>query len=202
MKKKAVILITMLEKVLYWIIIPLAFVLIIYHWLFSGATTGREIASFYASLATMIGVIWAIINVRRALSIRKKELIGKLYERFLEKSVYELYEKIKNQDDFELTDKNKRALNKMLTLFDEVDYFKTQKLFGDEIWEYIACELVNLSCHKKVRAFLKENRKKYPKPKNKYQEDMMPFTGFEALVNELPEDYWFRDRPNREENND
>jgi hypothetical protein len=204
-----------LPRIALWIIIlvlalALATALMIYHWVTSGVTTVREIASFYASVATIIGVIWAIINVRRALlayeneqSMRRKEVISKLYERFLEEDVYELYEKIKNKEPFELTTRNEKALNKVLTLFDEIDYFKTKKLFGDEIWEYIACELINLSCHENVQDFLKKNRKKYPpKLQNQYQKDLMPFTGFKALVKELPKDYWFREKPNLEEDDD
>jgi len=204
-----------LPRIARWIIIlalaiALPTALIIYHRGTSGVTAVFAIASFYASLSTIIGVIWAIINVRKALlayeneqSMRRKEVISKLYERFLEDGVYELYEKIKNKEPFELTAENEKALNKVLTVFDEIDYFKTKKLFSDEIWEYIACELINLSCHKNVQDFLKKNRSKYPpKLQNRYQKDLMPFTGFKALVKELPKDYWFRDKPTLEEDNE
>ena len=88
--------------------------------------------------------------------------------------------------------KNKKALNKALSLFDEIEYFKAAKLFDDDIWLYIAWELVNLFCHKNVQEFLKEIEEQYPKPKNKCQEELMPFTGFKALVEDLPDDYWFK----------
>ena len=76
------------------IILVFTFVLIIYHWTFSDVATVRNIASFCASLATIIGVVWAIISVSSALqayksnhSMRKKEIINKLYEKFL-KMIY------------------------------------------------------------------------------------------------------------------
>jgi hypothetical protein len=196
----------MTKATILWAIFAFAFALIIYHWIFCDAATVRQIASFYASVATIIGVIWAIKNVRNALqaykdnhSMRKKEIINKLYERFLEDDLYELYEEIKINEPFELSTKNKKALNKVLTLFDEIEYFKAEKLFDDKIWEYIACEIVNLSCHKNVQEFLKQTEQQYPKPKKPHQKDMMPFTGFKALVKDLPDDYWFKERPNLEE---
>ena len=39
---------------------------IIYDLIFYDVATARKLASFYASLATVIGVIWAIINVTNA----------------------------------------------------------------------------------------------------------------------------------------
>ena len=132
-------------------------------------------------------------------SMRKKAIINKLYERFLEDDLYELYEKIKTDQPFELSPTNKRALNKAFTLFDEIEYFKAEKLFDEKLWEYIGCEIVNLSCHKDVQRFLRETEKQYPEPKNQSQKDMMPFTGFKELVKKLPDPYWFKKKPNLEE---
>lgn len=193
-------------KAILWPVLVCATALIIYHWIFCDAATVRKIASFYASLATIIGVIWAIISVTRAIqaykddrSMRKKEIINKLYERFLENDLYELYEKIKTNQPFELSPENKKTLNKALTLFDEIEYFKAEKLFDEKLWEYIACEIVNLSSHKDVQRFLRETKEQYPEPKNQSQKDMMPFTGFKELVKKLPDPYWFKKKPNLEE---
>lgn len=179
---------------------------IIYLWIFWDEATVRNIASFCASLATAAGVIWTSINVRNALrsykndhAIRKKEIIDRLYERFLEDDLYELYERIKVDEPFELSTKNKKALNKALTLFDEIDYFRAANLFDDEIWEYIACEIVNLSTHRNVKEFLKQAEEQYPTPKNRQQKDMLPFTGFKALAKDLPDKYWFKKKPDLEE---
>jgi hypothetical protein len=193
-------------------ILAFAVALIIYCWKFYGAATATKIGSLYVSLATIIGAIaaiigvfWAIRNVTGAIqaykddrSMRKKEVINKLYEKFLEEDVYELYEKVKANQPFELNTGNKRALNKALTLFDELEYFESEKLFDEKLWEYIGCEIVNLSCHKNVQQFLRETWEQY-KPKNKAQEDMMPFTGFKELVKKLPNPYWFKKKPNLEE---
>jgi hypothetical protein len=178
---------------------------IIYDLIFYDVATARKLASFYASLATVIGVIWAIINVTNALqaykndrSMRKKEIINKLYERFLEDGSYELYEKIKINEPFELDTKNKKVLNRLLTLFDEIEYFKREKLFDDDIWEYIGCEIVNLSCHENVQQFLKQTEQQYLNLKKGKQEDMMPFTGFKQLVKDMPDGpdgWWFKDKP-------
>jgi len=164
-----------LMKAILGTVFACAIALIIYHLVFCDTTTARAIVSFYASLATIIGVIWAIINVKKAIrayeddrSMKKKEIINKLYERFLEDDLYELYEKIKINEPFELSTRNKKALNKALTLFDEIEYFRAAKLFDDKdkLWEYIACEIVNLSCHKNVQKFLRETNEQYPKPQN------------------------------------
>lgn len=191
-----------LMKPILWTLFALAIALIIYHWVSCGATTACAIASFCASLATIIGVIWAIKNVTKAIkayaddrSMKKKEIINKLYERFLEPDLYELYEKIKINEPFELNTINKKALNRALTLFDEIEYFKAAKLFDDELWEYIACEIVNLSFHKNVQQFLRQTDEQYPKPQNECQEDMMPFTGFKQLVKDLPDVYWIKEKP-------
>lgn len=189
------------------------FALIIYHyWIFRDAAIAAKVASFCASLATicaslatLIGVIWAIIKVNSALqaykndhSMRKQEILNKFYERFLEDDLYELYEKIKRDWRFPLNNKNKKTLNKIFTLFDEIYYFKDAKLFDDELWEYFACEIVNLYHHKDVQEFLKQTGKQY-KPENDRQKNMMPFTGFEALVKDLPDDCWPKGKPNFEE---
>jgi hypothetical protein len=202
MRKKIVL----MMKAILGPIFVFAILLMIYYWIFCDAATARKTATFFASLATIIGVVWAIISVTNALqayksdrSMRKKEIINKLYERFLEDGLYELYEKIKTNQPFELSPKNKQALNKALTLFDEIEYFKAEKLFDEKLWEYIGCEIVNLSCHKDVQRFLRETEEQYPKPKNQSQKDMMPFTGFKELVKELPDPYWFKKKPNLEE---
>ena len=202
MRKKIVL----MMKAILGAIFVFAILLMIYYWIFCDAATARKTASFFASLATIIGVVWAIISVTNALqayksdrSMRKKEIINKLYERFLEDDLYELYEKIKTNQPFELSPKNKQALNKALTLFDEIEYFKAEKLFDEKLWEYIGCEIVNLSCHKDVQRFLRETEEQYPKPKNQSQKDMMPFTGFKELVKKLPDPYWFKKKPNLEE---
>ena len=193
-------------KILWKVLVcAIGVLLIIYPWVFCDIAKGCKIASFYASVATIIGVIWAIINVRTALqaykddhSMRKKEVINKLYERFLEDDLYELYEKIKINEPFDLNKINKKALNKALTLFDEIYYFKAKKLLDYEVWEYIATEIVNLSCHKNVQEFLRKTSEQYPTPQNKEQKDMMSFTGFKALVKDLPEAYWFKKKPDLE----
>ena len=99
--------------------------------------------------------------------------------------MYEFYERIKDgqQIDFETDEDDKRLLNKALTMFDTLCYFQTQGLLDKKTWEYFACEIYNFALNDSVLEYMLIIKKSY---KSKaFPDDIIPFTGFPALVEEL-----------------
>ncbi len=147
-----------------------------------------------AHLATVIGVVGAIIGAYFAIktyrsnnSIRKWELIKKIFDTFMEDDLYKFYERIKDEDeiDFEKNTEDKRLLNKALTQFDALFYFHKQGLLDDKAWEYFACEIYNFALNNSVPEYMLKIKELY-KSKG-FPDDIIPFTGFPALVKKLSE---------------
>jgi hypothetical protein len=142
----------------------------------------------------VIGVIGAIIMAKIALntyesnnSIRKFELIEKVYDVFIKDDWYAFYEKIKKGKpiDFEKDSNDRKLLNETLTLFDALSYFETQGLLKDErSWEYIASEILNFALNDSVWNYIKKTEESYLS--KGFHKDIIPFTGFLALLDKLP----------------
>ena len=131
-------------------------------------------------------IVIAYRTFRRDISIKRKELIDKIYGRFLEEDLYEFYIRVCRQDPVDLQPgrKDEQLLNKSLTLFDEVNYFMTQKLLDKNAWEYIATEIQNFSRNEKIWDYMCKFMKEY---NNKgFPEEIIPFTGFPELVKKVP----------------
>lgn len=150
----------------------------------------KDIFQLSANLATVIGVIVALVvagcafkTYRSNNSIRKWELIEKLYDAFIKDGWYAFYERIKNGEQIDLS-KDGKLLNETLTLFDALNYFQTQKLLDKKAWEYVACEILNFALNDSVWEYM--NKIKKPYVEKGFREDIIPFTGFPELFDKLP----------------
>ena len=157
------------------------------------------IGRYLAPLATVIGIIVACWTYSRNSSMKRRELISNIYNKFLERKLYDFYAKIRNGDTIkwqikeedklsdeekQLINKNERLLNKSLTLFDEVNYLETQGLLDDGAWEYIVCEIQYFAFNKSVWEYMEHRIEECIKMK--FPENIMPFTGFPDLLNKVP----------------
>ena len=150
---------------------------------------------FLSHWFTVIGVVGALIATVFALktyrsngSIKKWELIKKTYEVFLEKDWYEFYKRIQGGEEINLTSPNEeKLLNESLTLFDQLNYFRTQGFLDKRAWEYIACEVQNFGLNNSVWKYIKEVKKVYIA--EAFPENIIPFTGFPDLLAYLPKEF-------------
>ncbi|MGD0078365.1 MAG: hypothetical protein ABSB91_07045 [Sedimentisphaerales bacterium] len=153
----------------------------------------KDIFQLSANLATVIGVIVALFvagcalkTYRRNNSIKRWELIEKLYGAFIKDNWYEFYERIKNGGKIDLS-KDIKLLNETLTLFDALNYFRTQRLIDKKAWEYVACEILNFALNDTVWEYMKNIKKPYVE--KGFPEDIIPFTGFPELFDKLPKKF-------------
>jgi hypothetical protein len=141
--------------------------------------------------AAIFGIVIAWRQITISNSLRRTEAITTLYSTFVTDDLYQFYERIRNREpiDWEHKKREKMRLNKALTLFDELCYLQTQKLFqkSDATWEYVASELHYFAANgsvwdywaHRVHEGLKEGLRK----------DTIPFTGFSQLYNTMPEKF-------------
>ncbi|MGD0626781.1 MAG: hypothetical protein ABSB32_18990 [Thermodesulfobacteriota bacterium] len=155
--------------------------------------------------ATVIGVVGAFIAAFSALktyrsnnSIRKWELIEKIYGAFLENHWYDFYERIQGGEQIDLRNKEEeKLLNEMLTKFDALDYFQTQGLLDDKAWEYVACEIQDFALNNSVWEYIGKIEKPYLV--KGFPKDIIPFTGLPELYDELPDKFKAKCPPQLEE---
>jgi len=103
---------------------------------------------------------YALKTYRRNNSIKRWELIEKLYGAFIGKGWYEFYERIKDGEQID-SSKDGKLLNKTLTLFDALNYFQTQGLLDKKAWEYVACEILNFALNNSVWEYMNNIKKPY-----------------------------------------
>ena len=148
-----------------------------------------KIGSLLASWATVAGVVMifiAYMTLRRNTSIKRMELISKIYDRFLNDELYGFYIRVRRQQtiNWQHDEKDERLLNKSLTLFDEVNYLQNQKLLDEKAWEYVACEIQNFAFNENVWDYMIQ-RTQDCKDRG-FPDDIIPFTGFPELLNKVP----------------
>jgi hypothetical protein len=133
----------------------------------------------------LYGAFIALKTYRSNNSLRKWELIKEIFDAFMKYDLYRFYERIKDEEeiDYEKNTKDKQLLNKALTLFDALSYFHEQGLLDDKSWEYFACEIYTFSLNKSVPEYMLKIKELY-KSKG-FPNDIIPFTGFPALVKKL-----------------
>ncbi|MGD0516557.1 MAG: hypothetical protein ABSA26_03395 [Thermoguttaceae bacterium] len=150
------------------------------------------------SFATFIGVEVAIIatimawrQIRISNSLRKTEAITRIYTSFITDDLYDFYERIRKGEKIEWNkyDKEEMRMNNALTLFDELCFLQTQKLFqkNDIEWEYIASELYYFAANESVWDYW-AFRVKDGKEKN-FPNSIIPFTGFSQLYETIPDKF-------------
>lgn len=152
--------------------------------------TLKDIASIGASLGVIGASIVAVIaykTYKRNNSIRRMDLIHKLYEHFLKEEWYEFYKVIQKNEPFDLNKNNEKLLNVSLTVFDEIDYYEEEGLLDEKALEYFACEILNFYHNETVMKYVKDIENQYLK-KN-FLRDIIPFTGFTSLAEKLSRKY-------------
>jgi hypothetical protein len=147
----------------------------------------------WATVAGVVMIFLALITIRSNNSTKRMELISKIYDRFLEDELYGFYIRIRNKEVINWQDNkdDERLLNESLTLFDEVNYLRTQGLLDIKAWEYIASEIQYFALNDSVWDYMIQ-RIRECKDRG-FSEDIMPFTGFPELLNKVPEK--FRAKP-------
>lgn len=161
-----------------------------------GLEDWSKVASISASFATALGIIGgavgAFYSIRTYMnnnSLRKIEIIHKLYNFFLEKEMYDFYELIKSNKPFSVTE-YEPIMNEALTYFDELEYHFSRKLIDEKSLEYFAAEILNFSKNDTVKKYIKDIEKKYEKLE--FHKDIVPFSGFTALVKRVNEKYKYK----------
>lgn len=159
----------------------------------TGLEKWKDIAYIVVSFATTIGILGAAWGAKISIStyrnnnlIRRIDLIHKLYDFFLEEEMYDFYEIIKSNKLFDL-DKYDKLLNKSLTYFDELEYYFSRKLIDKRTLEYFAAEILNFSNNDAVMKYVKDAEIKYNKLH--FHPDIMPFSGFTALIKRVQKKY-------------
>lgn len=160
--------------------------------------TWKDIASICTSFVAILGVIGAGIGAWIALctyrsnnSLRKIELMHRLYEQFLREEWYEFYEIVKKGKPFKL-EEHEKELNQILTFFDEIQFYYSQKLIDDKTWEYFAAEILNFSRNETVMKYIEDIKNTYTE-KN-FPPDIIPFSGFTELLKRVHEKYNIKEK--------
>jgi hypothetical protein len=119
----------------------------------------KDIASIGASLGVIGAFIVAVIayeTYKTNNSIRRMDLIHKLYAHFLRTGWYEFYKVIQGNQPFDLNRDNEKLLNASLTVFDEIDYYEEQRLLDEKALEYFACEILNFYHNATVMKYVRD----------------------------------------------
>jgi len=140
----------------------------------------KEIGIFGGFVGTGV----AIKTYRSNNSIRKWELIEKTYHIFLKDNWYDFYKRIQNGENVLGSPDDEKLLNETLTVFDALNYFRAQRLLDKRAWEYVACEVQNFALNNSVWEYIDRIREEY-RPKG-FPLDIIPFTGFPELFDNLP----------------
>jgi len=142
----------------------------------------------------LTGLYFGLMALRNSNSIRGKELIGRMYAALIEDEV--LYRKVRNRDtiEWEQDERQRLFVNKSLTLFDEMDYLlrpgllqRVLKCCHSKAWEFVASEIQYFASNDSVWDYMVMRIEEgldrgFPK-------DIIPFTGFPELLDEIPEMY-------------
>ncbi len=143
-------------------------------------------ATIFGVIATFIVALHARKTYKSNNSIKRWEMIERLYSAFISDDWYEFYERVKTGGQIESSGDIK-LLNKTLTLFDALNYLRTQELLDKRAWEYIACEILNFALNNSVWEYM--NNIKKPYIEKGFHKDIIPFTGFPDLYDALPDKF-------------
>jgi hypothetical protein len=147
------------------------------------------------------GLLFGVNAIRTGNSIRRAELITKIYHAFLEDDLYLFYARIRNGEAIDSQQEHdERLMNKSLTLFDEIGYLIRQGLlhnmaawWSSDAWEYFAIEIQYFADNLSVWDYMVTRIEKglergFPK-------EIIPFTGFRELLNSIPMEFQARPFP-------
>lgn len=172
--------------------------------LLAGSWTGcHNMPQFLANCATVlaavVGLPLALATLWNSVSIRRAELILKIYNTFLDEPLYSFYARICDGEaiNWRASTRYGHLLNKCLTLFDEVNYLRNQwvlwQLCDKRVWEYIASEVQAFASNVAAWDYIKE---RFDEDTGKgLPRNAIPFTGFPELLSKIPRAYRARNYP-------
>ena len=165
----------------YWTVIWICISIAIgIYWCCKNTSVGVNYIQDIGIVVTLWGIGIALKTYTSNSSMRKYELINKIYDSFImDVKDYDFYEKVKRGDQL-VSDEEKRQLNKALTLFDEVNYFRIQGLLDNESWEYLASEINTFAFNKSVWEYIDSSQKTYFEKRFPY--DIVPFTELQRFI--------------------
>lgn len=140
----------------------------------------------WATVAGVFMIFLALRTIRSNNTTKRMELISKIYGRFLEDELYGFHIRIRYKEVINWQhDKNdERLLNKSLTLFDEVNYLRTQRLLDKKAWEYVASEIQYFALNASVWDYM--IHRIIECKDSGFPDDIIPFTGFPDLLKKIP----------------
>ncbi len=170
-------------------------------WIYSLGPSLAAWATVTAGAMAVIGVCMARHQIRISNSIRRTELISNTYDAFLTDDLLPFYDKIrkgetinwqrKKDDEQQKDDKQQKddeqLLNKSLTLFDKVDYLRTQGLLDERAWEYVASEIQYFASNPSVWDYM--FKRIHEGLCRGFPKDIIPFTGFPDLLENIPHEF-------------
>ena len=153
------------------------------------AVTAISTSLMFVVAAVALLVAWWQIGIAR--SIRKTELIVKIYSAFVEdQEMADFYDRVRQGERLDRPGDRWR-INRGLTIFDQVSFLETQGLLppGDRVWEYIASEIQYFASNRSVCQFMEDRIGDAKEKKTFKKDDALPFTGFTAILARIPKDH-------------
>jgi hypothetical protein len=184
------------NRQIVFVSLAVALLTVVYLW-FGGSV--QVIATITAMLLGVLGFRNSIAVRKDSNAIKRAEVIGRIYNAFIEDGAYEFYDKIRSRERIEWgewepgqpTDEkvraNEKLLNKALTMFDEINYLNSQGLLDERAWEYIAGEIQYFAGNDSVRAYI--DRRIQADINRGFPKAIIAFTGFRDLLNSVPEKF-------------
>ena len=159
------------------------------------------VMQYLSAVGIIAAIIFGVSAIRTSNTMRTAELIAEIYDAFLEDTLFRFYTRIRNKDSInwqQVDSSDERLLNKSLTLFDKIDYLLSQGLLHkmarrrpSQAWEFFSSEIQYFAANESVWDYMVKRIREglasgFPK-------DIVPFTGFRELLDNIPET--FRARP-------
>ena len=139
------------------------------------------------ALVAFVALLFAWWQIRIGNANRTAQLIADTYSTFVNgEGMVPFYSKIRGGED---CSSDEEKLNRSMTLFDSINYLQTQGLLHPRAraWEYIAAELQYFASNDSVCRYV-EDRIRDGK-KRDFPYIIIPFTGFPALLGNIPKRY-------------
>jgi hypothetical protein len=149
------------------------------------ACSANSVLAWLSFSLALVALFFAWWQIRIANSLRTAKLIDETYHAFLDKNA-NFYSQIRSGIYCK-----EKELNESLTLFDSVSYLQTQGLLHRwaRAWEYIAAELQYFASNDSVCEYIEKRIKDGREGRVKLREIVIPFTGFPALIGNIPKRY-------------
>ena len=149
------------------------------------AAVFTAIATVVTAVAAVSGAIMARAQIAVSNSIRRTELISATYNAFADPRLTRFYRRIRERAEINWKGNpvDEELLNRSLTVFDGVSYLKTQNLFEETAWEYVASEILYFALNPSVWGYM-AYRIEHARERG-FPDDIVPFTGYYDLYDTL-----------------